>query len=314
MDDNLILENPIEILNNTLLELAEKDERIVFVSADSSRGSGGIRLMKKYPERVFEFGIAEQNASAVAAGLAWAGKIPFWAGGVTFITMRCYEQIRNDIVRTKLHVIICGRGAGASWSDQGPTHVSIDDVGILRTLPKLTIVAPADGMDYRNAIIESTRLKGPVYIRIHGNLAPRVNPENYNFKIGKGVLLREGNDITFIGYGAMVYTLLKVSKILKRYKINSTVINMHTIKPIDEEIIIESAKKTKLVATLEEHSTYNGLGSAVADVLSQNYPVKLIKFGFDDEWPVDGGVWEEVMDYHGLSADKISRKIRNILS
>lgn len=310
--NNLILEDPIKIFSDTLVELAEKDERIVLISADSYKGGGGAEFKERFPDRFYEFGICEQNAAGVSAGLAWAGMKPFWSSIAPFATMRCFEQIRDDIVRPMLNGVICGRAAGLSYSTQGPTHVSIDEMGILRTLPKMTVVAPADGLDYRNTIIESIKLEGPIYFRKHKKLVPRVNPEGYKFKIGKGVILKNGSDITLIGCGTMVNTSLEVANILNKDKINAEVINMHTIKPIDEELIVKSAKKTGLIATLEEHTIFNGLGSAVADVLSQNYPVRLIKFGFNDEWPTDGGVFEEVMNYHGLSANKIADKLKEI--
>ncbi len=309
-EDNLIFDNPVQVFSDTLVELAEKDERIVLISTDSHKG-GGVKFKDKFPNRFFEFGICEQNAASVSAGLAWAGMKPFWSALSTFVTMRCFEQIRDDIVRPHLDVVICGRGSGLSYSTQGPTHVSIDEMGILRTLPKMTVIAPADGLDYRNTIINSVKLGGPVYFRQDKSLTQRVNPENYKFEIGKGVVLREGSDITLIGCGVMVYTSLKVAEILEKFKIKAGVINMHTIKPIDEDLIINSAKKTGLIATLEEHTVFNGLGSAVSDVLSQNYPVKIIKFGFNDEWPTNGRNREEVMDYHGLSAKKIAEKLKD---
>lgn len=311
LQDSIILDDPIEIFSDTIVKLAEKDDRIVLVSADSYR-SGGMKFKEKFPDRLFEFGICEQNAASVSAGLAWAGLKPFWSAVATFATIRCFEQIRDDIVRPKLNVAICGRAAGLSYSTQGPTHVSIDEMGMLRTLPKMTVVAPADGLDVKNTMIESIKLNGPIYFRKQKLLVPRVNESSYNFKIGKGIMLRDGNDITLIGCGTMVYTAIKVAENLKKDKINATVINMHTLKPIDEDLIIESASKTGLVVTLEEHTVFNGLGSAVADVLCQKHPTRLIKFGFNDMWPVDGGNWEEVMDYHGLSANKIVIEIRKL--
>ena len=306
---NPVLDDMVGIFGDTLVELAEKDERVVFVSADSYGGGGARKFKKRFPERLFEFGVCEQNAASVSGGLAWAGLKPFWSSIATFVTMRCFEQIRNDIVRPGLNVVICGRAAGLSYSTQGPTHVSIDEMGILRTLPKMIVVAPADGLDLKNTVFESIKLNGPIYFRKQKMVLPRVNSKDYKFKIGKGVVLREGSDISIIGCGAMVHIALEVSDILKKDGISSDVINMHTLKPIDQELIIKTAKKTGLVVTLEEHTVFNGLGSAVADVLSQNIPTKLIKFGFEDRWPVDGGIWAEVMDYHGLSAQKIAKSI-----
>jgi transketolase len=308
-----ITEQPIEVFAETIVKMAEEDERIVVISTDSYKSGGAAEFKKRFPDRFFEFGICEQNAASAAAGLAWSGFKPFWTAISTFATMRCFEQIRNDIVRPILNVVICGRAAGLSYSMQGPTHVSIDEIGILRSLPKMTVVVPADGLDVRNIMYQSIKLNGPVYFRKQKLQLTRVNPENYKFEIGKGVLLKGGRDISIIACGTMVFMALETSEILEKEGISSEVINMHTLKPVDEEMILKTAKKTGLVITMEEHSIINGLGSAVADVLSQNCPTKLIKFGFNDEWPVDGPVWSEVMDYHGLSAIKIADKLKNIL-
>lgn len=311
--DNRIFETPVELFGEILIELAEKDERIVLISADSYIGGGATKFRERFPDRVYEFGICEQNAAAVAGGMAWAGLKPFWTSIGTFVTMRCFEQIRNDIARPNLNVMICGRAAGISYSTQGPTHFSIDEIGIMRTLPNMTVVAPADGLDFRNTMYESVKLKGPIYFRKQKLLLPRVNPPDYDFKIGKGVILKDGSDITLIGTGAMVHIALETSDILKKDNINAAVINMHTLKPIDEELIVSFAKKTELIVTMEEHTIFNGLGSAVADVLSTKYPKRLIKFGFNDKWPTEGGIWEEVMDYEGLSAKKMAKKIKEQL-
>jgi len=308
-----IIEQPIEVFGETLVRMAKEDDRIVVISADSHKSGGAAEFKKRFPNRFFEFGICEQNAASVAGGLAWAGLKPFWTAISNFATMRCFEQIRNDIVIPMLNVVICGRAAGLSYPTQGPTHVTIDEMGIMRSLPKMTVVAPADGLDVRNTMYASIKLNGPIYFRKQKLPLPRVNPKNYKFKIGKGVLLKEGSDISIIACGAMVHIALETSNILKKDGISSEVINMHTLKPIDEELIIKTAKKTGLVITLEEHSIINGLGSAVADVLSQKHPTRLIKFGFNDQWPTNGPVWSEVMDYHGLSAIKISDKLKKIL-
>ena len=307
------LKNPVEVFGRALVELAETDERVALVSADSYKGGGGAEFKKRFPERFFEFGICEQNAASVSGGLAWAGYKPFWSTIATFATMRCFEQIRNDIVRPRLNVAICGRAAGLSYSTQGPTHLSIDEMGILRTLPGMVVVAPADDLDMRNTVFEAVKLEGPIYFRKQKMMLPRVNPNDYEFKFGKGVELKEGQDITVIACGSMVSVGLCVSDLLAKDKISAGVINMHTIKPIDKDLVIRCAKKTGLIVSLEEHTVFNGLGSAVADVLSTECPTRLIKFGFEDKWPVDGGIWEEVMDFHGLSAQKIAGRIKQCL-
>ena len=170
---NPVLDDMVGIFGDTLVELAEKDERVVFVSADSYGGGGARKFKKRFPDRLFEFGVCEQNAASVSGGLAWAGLKPFWSSIATFVTMRCFEQIRNDIVRPGLNVVICGRAAGLSYSTQGPTHVSIDEMGILRTLPKMIVVAPADGLDLKNTVFESIKLNGPIYFRKQKMVLPR---------------------------------------------------------------------------------------------------------------------------------------------
>ena len=298
-----------KIFGDILIELAEKDDRVVFVGSDSYRGGGLISFRKKFPKKFIELGVAEQNAAGHSAGLAFAGKKPFYSAIADFSTIRCLEQIRNDIVRTGLNVAIVGRAAGISYGTAGATHHSIDEIGILRTLPGITIVDPADYSDFRNTIFNSIKLSGPIYFRKHKQLIKRINPHKYKFKIGKGVVLREGENLAIIACGTMVYQSVLAADILKNKGINAMVVNMHTIKPIDEELIENITTKVNKIVTVEEHTIINGLGSAVSDILVRNCSARQLKIGFSDRFPTDGP-YMEVLDYHGLTGKKIAKTIK----
>ena len=311
-------EEKIEFIDTTkffgeiLIELAKNDKRIVVVDADSYIGAGVKKFREQFPDRFFEFGIAEQNACGNAAGLDWAGKKPFFAAIANFTTMRCFEQIRDDIVRTKLNVSIVGRGAGISYGASGPTHNTIDDLGLLRILPGITIVDPADLQDFRNTICNAIKLNGPIYFREYKYLPKKINPENYKFEFGKGVLLKEGSDIFIISSGPMVFQSLLAAKFLEKDGIDAGVINMHTIKPVDEDLINQLTDNIDKIVTVEEHFIINGLGSAVADVLVKRGKTAQLKIGFNDEFNIEGP-YEGLLDYYGLTGQKIAEKVRMFL-
>ncbi|MHB8278131.1 MAG: transketolase family protein [Candidatus Humimicrobiaceae bacterium] len=295
------------LFGRVLIELAKINEEIVFVGADSCKISDNFREL--FPDRFYELGIAEQNACGFSAGLAFAGKIPFFTAISNFSTFRCYEQIRNDIARTGLNVVIVGRGAGLSYSTGGPTHNTIDEIGALRVIPGLTIVDPADESDFKNAMMNSTKLGGPIYLRAHKQIIKKVNPDGYKFEFGKGVIIKEGKDLFFISSGTMVYQSLVAVEILKKHGIDAGLINMHTIKPIDEYLINSLSDKTETLVTVEEHSVINGLGSAVSEVISENKKMRLLRIGFNDVLP-DHGPYMELLEYHGLTGNKIAEKVK----
>ena len=296
------------IFGNVLIEVAQQDDRVVFVGADSYRGGGAISYRNRFPDRFVELGVAEQNACGHAAGLAFAGKKPYFSAIANFSTGRCFEQLRNDIVRTGLNVVILGRAAGISYGTAGPTHHSIDDFAILRALPGMTIADPADLSDFRSMMFEAIKLAGPVYIRKHKQVIKKINPDNYEFKFGKGVLIKEGDDLAIIACGTMVYQAFWAAQILKDDGVNAAVINMHTIKPLDEQMVESFINKTGKIVTVEEHTIVNGLGSAVSDVIAKNGKGIQLKIGFNDEWPTEGP-YLEVLDWHGLTGPKIAGKI-----
>jgi transketolase len=305
---------PKTIFGETLLYLGKKNQNIIFISCDTSLGSGAREFKNKYPERHIEFGIQEQNAVTQAAGLAFSGKIPVIGAHTPFIVLKTIEQIRDDLCKTNANVTIVGRDFGLYHSTCGPTHTVLEDIGILRTLPNITIIAPSDGPEYRQALISSPEIEGPVYIRLSRHPARRINDEDYRFIAGKGYRLREGNDITIIATSTMVSRSLEASLILENKGIRPDIINIHTIKPIDREIILESSTRTGKVVTVEEHSIINGLGSAVADVLIKENPVKMEMIGTNDCFAIIGQSYEELLEYYGLTGPHIASRIENFLS
>ncbi|MGM0365896.1 MAG: transketolase family protein [Actinomycetota bacterium] len=311
--EKTIYENPRKIIADALMELGKKDSRVVYVSCDSSLGASGGPFSQNFPERHFEFGIQEQNGMGEAAGLAASGKIPFIAAYVPFVAFRCFEQIRDDVCKTGLNVNIMGNNCGFSVGPLGPTHVVIEDVGVIGSVPNVTIISPADGPQYREAIFKAAQIEGPVYLRVHRQKARRINDDNYTLRVGKGDVLLEGNDLTLIASSTMVANSMDAALLLKARGINAEVINISTIKPIDRELILESSAKTGKVATVEEHSIVNGLGSTVANVLSTSGPVFLNKIGIGDSFAVVGE-YEELIEYYGLTGEKIAQKIEDFLN
>lgn len=308
ISDEAIMEDPRKILADELVELGKSNKDIVFVSVDSSLGASGGPFNKNFPERHFEFGIAEQNGMGEAAGMATCGKIPFIAGYVPFVSYRCFEQVRDDVCKTNLNVNIIGNNSGFSVSALGPTHVILEDMGVLRSLPNLTILSPADGTEYRQSVKIAAEIKGPVYIRVSRIKARKLFDDGHKLIPGKANILKDEGDITIIATGTMVLNALIASSILEKKGIKARVINMSTIKPVDEEIIIDSANKTRKIVTVEEHSIINGLGAAVAEVIVKNNPVKMKFLGTPDKFAVVGS-YEECIDYYNLTPEKIALQV-----
>ncbi len=311
---DVVLDNPKDIIGKTLVELGRINEDIVFVSCDTSMGTGASQFKKEFPDRHFEFGIQEQNAVNQSAGMAMSGMIPIIGAHVPFIVLKTVEQIRDDLCKTKQHVIIIGRDFGLQLSMLGPTHMILEDIAVLRALPNITIIGPSDGPEYRHALMESVKLDGPVYIRMSRQKTRRINNENYSFKIGKANKLMEGKDITLIATSTMVANAFEAVEILNGRGIEVDLINMHTIKPLDKEIILESSMKTKRVVTLEEHSVIGGLGSAVAEVLVRTNPVKMDLIGTEDHFSITGSSYDELLDYYGFTPKKIATRVENFLN
>jgi transketolase len=313
MNKEIIYDEPKKVLSKILVELGDKDERVVFVSCDTSLGTGADEFKKSFPKRHFDFGIAEQNAISQAAGMAYEGKIPFIGAHAPFISIKVLEQIRDDLCKTKLHAVLIGRDFGFQASTGGPTHMIFEDVGVLRTIPGITIIAPCDGPEYREAMIASYNYDGPVYIRMSRLKTKRVNKEDYSFKIGKGNILKEGKDITLFATSTLVSNTLDAAWILQGKGISAEVINIHTLKPVDPEIILKSCSKTGKAVSIEEHSVINGLGTAVADVLIKHHPVRMKMIGIEDIFSIVGANYNQLLDYYGFTAEKLSLKIEDFL-
>ena len=310
--NNNIFDDPRKVIASALVELGKINKNITYISCDSSLGASGDPFRKNFPERHFEFGIQEASSMGTAAGMAISGKIPFITAYVPFITYRCFEQIRDDVCKTNLNVNIMGNNCGLSVSPLGPTHVILEDAAVLKALPNITIISPADGPEYKQAVFAAAQLNSPVYLRIHRQKTKRLNSEGCKFEIGKGSVLRKGSDVTIIANSTMVAKSLEAAEILQRGKIDAEVINMYTLKPIDSDIILKSSSKTKKVVTVEEHSIVGGLGSSVSDILIKDNPVKLKMIGIEDKFAVVGQYYE-LLDYYGLTGPKIASTIENFL-
>ena len=303
-----------ESYGNALAELGDKYENLYVFDADLAAATKTCIFQKKFPDRFFDCGIAEANMMGVAAGMAATGKIPFVSSFAMFAAGRAFEQVRNSIGYPHLNVKIGATHAGISVGEDGATHQCNEDIALMRTIPGMVIINPADDTEARAAVKAAIEYTGPVYMRL-GRLAVPVfnDPQNYSFEIGKGIKLREGKDITIVATGLMVYEAVQAAKILADEGIEADVINIHTIKPIDKDIIIDSAKNTGLVITVEEHSVIGGLGEAVCDLLSENYPTRVIKIGVNDEFGYSGPA-VELLKKFGLSSDNIVKTAKEALN
>lgn len=300
-----------ESYGNALAELGDKYENLYVLDADLAAATKTGIFKKKFPDRFFDCGIAESNMMGVAAGLAATGKIPFASTFAMFAAGRAFEQVRNSIGYPHLNVKIGATHAGISVGEDGATHQCNEDIALMRTIPGMTIINPADDVEARAAVEAAILNNGPVYMRFGRLAAPVFNdPATYKFELGKGIQLRDGKDIAIIATGLMVSEAIEAAKALSAEGIDAMVINIHTIKPIDKDIIINAAKKTGLILTVEEHSVIGGLGSAVADVLAENYPAKMVKIGVNDEFGHSGPAVDLLKEF-GLCAENIVNKARD---
>lgn len=302
-----------ESFGMALCELAKEHDDIVVLDADLAAATKTEIFKKAYPERFFDCGIAEGNMIGVAAGLAAAGKVPFAASFAMFATGRAYEQVRNSVGYPHLNVKIAGSHAGISVGEDGATHQCCEDIALMRTIPGMVVLNPADHYEMIEAVKAAYAYNGPVYIRL-GRLAIESfnDPDNYSFEIGKGVTLEEGTDVTVIATGLVVYEALKAVRALKEKGISARLINMHTIKPIDKDIIIKAAKETGKIITVEEHNIIGGLGEAVAAVSSENCPVPVYRIGVEDTFGHSGPAVGLLSEF-GLDAAGLEKKIAELL-
>ena len=301
-----------EAYGKALVKLGKINDDVVVLDADLSKSTKTNDFYKAYPDRFFNMGIAEQNLVGAACGFAAAGKIPFASTFAMFATGRAFEIIRNSACYPKLNVKICATHAGITVGEDGGSHQSVEDISLMRSIPNMTVLVPADGVEAEKMIFAAAEYNGPMYVRLGRSAVPTLFDENYNFEIGKGVVLKEGNDATIIACGMMVNEALIAADMLKEENINVRVINMSTIKPIDTELIIKAAKETKSIVTAEEHSIIGGLGSAVSEVVSENHPVKVKKVGLNDCFG-ESGTPGELLEKYGLTAKNIVAKVKEAI-
>lgn len=299
-----------EAYGKALVELGAKNKDVVVLDADLSKSTKTADFQKVYPDRFFNMGISEQDMMVTASGLATCGKIPFASTFAIFATGRAYEQVRNSIGYPHLNVKIAATHAGITVGEDGATHQSIEDISLMRGIPGMVVINPADAEETRQAIFAAAEHYGPVYIRLGRMAVPDIHDQNYKFELGKGEVIREGKDVAIIATGIMVAIAIEAADKLKEDGIEATVVNIHTIKPIDKDLIVEVAKKTGKVITAEEHSIIGGLGSAVAEVLSEEYPVKIKRIGIRDEFGQSGSP-KELLKHYGLTAEDIVKAAKS---
>lgn len=294
-----------------LIELGATNSNIVVLDADLSKSTMTAGFSKTYPDRFFNMGIAEQDMYGVAAGLAVSGKTVFASTFAMFAAGRAFEIIRNSIGYTRANVKICATHAGLTVGEDGASHQSIEDVALMRSIPGMTVLSPADAVSAKKLLAQAAAMNGPVYVRLGRSAVPLIYPEDAEVEIGKGACLREGSDYTVIAAGIMVSEALEAAEQLAKEGISVRVIDMHTVKPIDAEIIVKAAKETKGIVVAEEHSVIGGLGGAVAEVVCQRQPVKMKLVGVKDTFG-ESGKPAELLKKYGLTAEAIADAVRGL--
>ena len=299
------------VFGDTLAKLGEENKDIVVLDADLACSTQTKRFGKIFPDRFFDCGIAEQDMIATAAGLASAGKTVFAASFAMFATGRTYDQIRNSIAYPQFNVKIIGTHGGVTVGEDGASHQALEDVALMRSIPNMMVVVPSDCKECEEVLKFATAYDGPMYIRLARTNLIDLFDENYKFNPYKATILREGIDFTVISNGETLGEALIAAEILHEKGIELEVINMPVVKPIDEKTILDSARKTGYVITIENHSIINGLGSAVCEVLSEKLPTKVLRIGTNDEFG-QSGKWSELLEHYGLSADKLAKRIEDL--
>ena len=303
----------LEVFAETLFDLAKKDKDIIVVTSDS-RGSGKLtNFGKELPDQIIEVGIAEQNLVGICAGLSSSGKKVFGVSPSSFLTARSLEQIKNDIAYSNYPVTLVGISAGISYGQLGSTHHSIHDIAVLRTINNIDIVVPADNFETRQSIINAVNYPKPLFIRFGKKPMLKIHNSDTSFKIGKGIKIREGKDILFVTTGETAQRALLASEILDKKNIYSSHINMHTLKPFDYDLLLDSLSKVKAIISVEEHSESGGLGEKCASIISQqniNIPFKII--GFPDEYMINGSQ-ADVLDHYNMSPEKLANIAENLI-
>lgn len=296
----------------TLAEIGELNEKIIVMDADLACSTQTKIFADKFPDRFFDCGIAEQNMLATAAGLASEGKIPFVASFAVFVTGRTYDQIRNGICYPNFNVKIVGTHGGITVGEDGATHQALEDISLMRGLPHMTVIVPADCKECQEAIKYAALHEGPTYIRIPRSNVPDIFNENYSFNIHKAVVVEEGTDVSVFTNGETLAEVLLAAEELKKDNISLEVINVPVVKPLDFQTVIESVKKTKFAITVENHSIIGGLGSAICETLADKLPSKVYRIGVNDEFGQSGKA-EELIEYYGLDSKTLAKRIRAII-
>lgn len=300
-----------DVYGKTLVELGKKDKNIVVCDADLSGSTRTSIFRKEFPERFFNFGVAEQNMMAAATGLAICGKTVFVSTFAMFATARALDQIRNSICLNNANVKIVATHGGITVGEDGASHQAIEDINFLRAIPNIKIVVPADAAETRDAVIAAYKTPGPFYIRLGRSKIPAIENRR-EFVLGKGYCLSEGTDVAIISCGIMVQEAIKAAKLLQKEGIGATVVNMHSVKPIDAELIVQTAGKCRKIIVCEEHQVTGGLYSAVCEVLSYTCPAKVDRVGVEDKFGQSGSP-DELMEFYGLTADFIVEKAKKVL-
>lgn len=302
-----------ESYGNVLVDLGKKYDNLIVLDADLSAATKTNIFQKVFPERHINCGIAEANMVGLSAGLATTGMIPFISTFAMFVAGRAYEQIRNSVGYPHLNVKIGATHAGISVGEDGATHQCNEDIALMRTIPKMVIINPCDDIETKKAVEAAYLHEGPVYLRLGRMGIESINDEDsYKFEIGKGIVLKEGTDITIVATGLTVSNSLKAAKMLEKSGISARVINIHTIKPLDDDLILKAAEETKKIVVIEEHSIIGGLGSAVSELLSEKMPTYVYKIGINDTY-CESGPAEELIKKYGLDEESIYEKVKSIV-
>jgi transketolase len=295
-----------------LVDAGERNENVVAIGADITSSVKVDLFKERFPDRFFNIGIAEQNQIGIAAGLSLVGKIPFVTNYGVFLAGRTWDQIRTTVCYSNLNVKLGGAHGGVSVGPDGATHQALEEISIMRCLPNMKVIVPADFYETKKATIEAAEISGPIYIRFGREKVPVITCENTPFEIGKAYAMKEGKDVAIIACGAMVYESLVAAEELIKEGISCMVINNHTIKPLDSEAIIEAAKITGAFVTVEEHQVYGGMGSAISELISQNYPIPIKMIGIQDRFGESGDP-EELMKAFGLKSSNIITAVKEVL-
>jgi transketolase len=297
---------------NALAELGEIYKDICVLDADLAASTQTAIFGKRFPDRFFDVGIQEGNMVGVAAGLATTGKTVFCSSFAMFATGRAYEIIRNSVAYPRLNVKICASHAGVSVGEDGATHQCIEDIALMRVLPHMLVIQPADDIEARQAVKAAYDYQGPVYLRLARLASPVFNTEDYKFELGKGVTLRDGSDVTLVATGLPVTAALEAADLLAGCGISARVINMHTIKPIDQEILLKAARETGKIVTIEEHSVIGGLGGAVCEAITEKFPVPVCRIGIQDQFGVSGPALD-LYKLYCLDAEGIFKRVKEFV-